>query len=75
MKTVVVGDVLVQDSIVRQFGEDPQKAVIWITYKDAVFPIMLTEEQLDDAAKTAVTNSEDVPELGSETSINEFDQK
>ena len=75
MKTVVVGDILIQDSIDRQFGEDPQKAVIWVKQNQVTFPIMLTKEQLDRAALVAAVNHEDIPELGSMTSINEFDNE
>lgn len=73
MKTVVLGDVLVQDNQERKFSEDPQYAVIWVTNLGFPAPLMLTEEELNKALARGMKNPEDVPELGSETSINKFD--
>lgn len=75
MKTVVVGDVLVLDNQERKFGADPQYAVVWVNSEGNKEPLIFTQEELVEAAKRAVENPEDIPELGSETSINEFDQE
>ena len=73
MKTVVVGDILVQDNQERKFGADSQYGVIWVTSGNATIPMVFTKEQLAVAILRATRNPEDIPELGSETSNNDFD--
>lgn len=73
MKKVVVGDILVQDNQDRKFGSDNQYAVVWVMENGIPTSLALTKEEFERAALRAYNNSEDIPELGSETSINEFD--
>ena len=73
MKTVVVGDILVQDNQERKFGADTQYAVVWVISEGNQEPLIFTQEELVEAAKRAVENPEDIPELGSEAAINEWD--
>lgn len=73
MKTVVVGDILVQDNQDRKFGADPQYAVVWVRKGQAEFPLVFTQEEFDNAIVRSALNTEDIPELGSEAPINEWD--
>lgn len=75
MKKVVVGDILVQDNQERKFGADPQYAIIWVTDDGVKVPIALTKEELVNAGTRAAENIEDIPDLGSEAAINEFDSE
>ena len=74
MKKVVVGDILVQDNQERKFGADPQYAVVWVVKSDeGTIPLVLTRTELAKAIVRGKYNPEDVPELGSEAPINEWD--
>ena len=75
MKKVVVGDILIQDNQERRFGADPQYVVVWVIHNGKKIPIVFTEEEFSNAVLRAQQNSEDIPELGSMTSINEFDNE
>ena len=75
MKTVVVGDILIQDNQERKFGSASQYTVIWVTSEDGTpIPLVFTQQEVEEAIARALKNPEDIPELGSETSINEFDK-
>lgn len=74
MKTVVVGDILIQDNQERKFGANAQYAVVWAIFKGETVPLVFTRVELINGMDRAIKNSEDIPELGSETSINEFDK-
>ena len=74
MKKVVVGDILVQDNQERKFGADPQYAILWVTTPvGGTIPMAFTKEELNIAITRADDNSEDIPDLGSEAAINEWD--
>lgn len=73
MKTVVVGDILIQDNQERKFGADPQYAVVWVTSGKEQYPLVFTKEDIYEAELRAKFNREDVPDLGSEAAINEWD--
>ena len=77
MKQVVVGDILIQDNQERKFGADPQYVVVWVKSikGNNTIPLLFTKEELFTATLRAEQNLEDIPELGSMTSINEFDNE
>ena len=75
MKTVVVGDILVQDNQERKFGAAPQYAVVWVNLGAKTIPLVITKIALDLAIQRSELNLEDIPDLGSEAAINEFDKE
>lgn len=76
MKTVETGDILVQDNQDRSFGADPQYAVVWATVPGELpTAFVFTKEELQKAKERAESNPEDIPELGSEAPVNEWDEE
>jgi hypothetical protein len=75
MKTVAKGDMFIQDNQERKFGSDPQYAVLWAVLPDGgqPVPLLLTKEELDIAVERAAQNEEDIPALGSEAAVTNFD--
>ena len=77
MKTVEIGDVFIQDNQERRFGADLQYAVLWVKLlgdeEPKVLPLIMTNEELNRCIARAEFNFEDVPELGNEAAINNFD--
>lgn len=77
MKKVVIGQLFVQDNQERKFGADNQYYVVWVKlpFSEKEIPLIITEEEFAKLTARANNNAEDIPELGSEASINKFDSE